>query len=147
MSIHHPNPVHRNPAGFLRKLPAVLAAFALIMASTVAIDQEPAAAACVFHRHDTWPNDDGWLKYSWAKEVPSHHQSTCNDVNVVWARETGRVWGQYLDGDQWRNSTVGSEWVRAGRQRPWRVVVENLHNESLYRVATLVEWRRFAIAV
>ncbi len=140
-------PIHHNPAGILRKLPAVLAAFALIMASTVAVDQEPASAACVFHRHDTWPNV-GWWEYSWAREIPPHDESTCNDVNVVWARRTGVVRGQYLHGQHgWVFSNAGLVWMRAGAQRPWRVVVENLHNGSLYRVATPENWRTFLVAV
>ncbi len=140
-------PIHHNPAGILRKLPAVLAAFALIMASTVAVDQEPASAACVRHGHLTWPND-GWLDYSWARDVPLHHESTCNDVNVASASHTVEVMGQYqLRNGRWSNGNAGFVEVRAGVQRPWRVLVRNLRNGTPYRVATQDPWKGFSIGV
>ncbi len=146
MPIHH-NPAHRNPAGILRKLPAVLAAFALIMASTVAVDQEPAEAACVFHDHDTWPNWRYW-QVSWAKRIP--HHSTCNDMNVVWAGETELVKGQYHHSQHgWTDGMAGEKLVRAGDQPwPWPILVRGLKNGTLYRVATPeVPWRSYTIAV
>ncbi len=138
---------HHDPAGFLHRFQGVFLAFALIMASTVAVDQEPASAACVRHNHVTWPND-GWLDYSWAREVPPHEESTCNDVNVTWASHSGPVLGQYHHSQLgWLTGVAGIEWVWAGNQRSWRVLITNLRNGSLYRVGTRAEWREFVIAV
>lgn len=54
---------HRPPQGFLRRLRAGLFAFALILASTTAIGQAPATAACIHYWHTTW-HEIGNVYYS-----------------------------------------------------------------------------------